>query len=72
MGKRRSIEVEGFKQGAQPIPAASRIRNIVMTSGVYGADSAMGKLPDDVDSQATLMFENLARILSASPPSRTW
>ena len=66
MGKRRSIEVDGFKHGAQPIPAASRIRNIVMTGGVYGSDSATGKLPDDVNSQATLMFENLARILSAS------
>jgi 2-iminobutanoate/2-iminopropanoate deaminase len=63
MGKRRSIKIEGLHKG-QPIPAASRVRNIVMTGGVYGSDAKTGKLPDDVDQQATLMFENLRRILA--------
>lgn len=66
MGGRRSIEVDGFKHGAQPIPAASRIGNIVMTGGVHGMDPATGKLPDDVEQQATLMFANLGRILAAA------
>ncbi|WP_420131984.1 RidA family protein [Rhodopseudomonas sp.] len=66
MAKRRSIEVDGFKHGAQPIPAASRIGNIIMTGGVHGLDPQSGKLPDDVDSQAALMFANLARILDAA------
>jgi hypothetical protein len=35
---RRSIHIEGFDHGGQPIPAACRVGNIVMTGGVYGFD----------------------------------
>lgn len=63
---RRSIEVEGFSHGAQPIPAASRVGPLVMTGGVYGLDPASGAIPDDVVDQARLMFRNLARILEAA------
>ncbi len=66
---RRSIQVSGFNHGAQPIPAASRVRNVVMTGGVYGLDAETGKIPDDVRQQATLMFANLARILAAAGAS---
>lgn len=66
MGARRSIEIEGFNHGAQPIPAASRVGNIVMTGGVYGLDPTTGKLPDDVEKQAELMFQNLQRIVAAA------
>jgi enamine deaminase RidA (YjgF/YER057c/UK114 family) len=69
MSARRSIEVEGFSHGAQPIPAASRVGNIVMTGGVYGLDPATGKIPDDVGEQARLMFANLARIMQAAGAS---
>jgi 2-iminobutanoate/2-iminopropanoate deaminase len=64
MAKRRSIVIDGFKHGNQPIPAASRIGNIIMTGGVHGLDPATGKLPDAVDQQAALMFGNLTRILA--------
>lgn len=63
---RRSIEVEGFSHGAQPIPAACRVGPLVMTGGVYGLDPATGKIPDDVGEQARLMFANLERILQAA------
>jgi 2-iminobutanoate/2-iminopropanoate deaminase len=66
MTARRSIEIEGFSHGAQPIPAASRVGNIVMTGGVYGLDPATGKIPDDVEKQAELMFDNLKRIMAAA------
>lgn len=66
MTARRSIEVEGFSHGAQPIPAASRVGNIVMTGGVYGLDPKTGKIPDDVEQQAELMFFNLKRIMTAA------
>ena len=69
MSARRSIEVEGFSHGAQPIPAASRVGNIVMTGGVYGLDPATGKIPDDVEKQAELMFYNLKRIMTAAGAS---
>ena len=65
MGARRSIEVPGFSHGHQPIPAASRVGNIIMTGGVYGLDTATGKIPDDVGRQTELMFENLKRIVEA-------
>jgi len=66
MSARRSIEVEGFNHGAQPIPAASRVGNIVMTGGVYGLDPATGKIPDDLNRQAELTFFNLTRIMQAA------
>lgn len=66
MAARQSIEVEGFNHGAQPIPAASRVGNIIMTGGVYGLDPQTGKIPDDVEKQAELMFANLARIMAAA------
>ena len=69
MPSRRSIEVEGFSHGAQPIPAASRVGNIVMTGGVYGLDPKTGKIPDDLDKQAELMFFNLSRIMEAAGTS---
>ena len=66
MSRRKSIEVEGFNHGTLPIPAASRVGNIVVTGGIYGLDPATGKLPDDVGQQGTLMFANLARIIEAA------
>ncbi|MFO1115415.1 MAG: RidA family protein [Beijerinckiaceae bacterium] len=69
MTARRSIEVEGFSHGGQPIPAASRVGNIVMTGGVYGLDPETGKIPDDVEKQAELMFFNLKRIMAAAGAS---
>ena len=65
MGARRSIEVPGFRHGGQPIPAASRVGNIIMTGGVYGLDPETGKIPDDVVRQTELMFVNLKRIMEA-------
>ena len=63
---RRSIEIEGFSHGAQPIPAACKVGPLIMTGGVYGLDPATGKIPDDVAEQARLMFANLGRILEAA------
>lgn len=66
MSARRSIVVEGFNHGQQPIPAASRVGPLVMTGGVHGLDPATGTLPDGVEDQARLMFGNLARIMAAA------
>jgi enamine deaminase RidA (YjgF/YER057c/UK114 family) len=63
---RRSVNVEGFDHGAQPIPAASRVGGLVATGGIYGLDPTTGKLPDDVFEQARLMFWQLERVLSAA------
>lgn len=68
MSSRRSIDVAGYDHG-QPIPAACRVGNVVMTGGVAGIDSSTGKLPDDITRQAELMFVNLERILAAAGAS---
>lgn len=63
---RKSIEVDGFNHGGQPIPAASRKGGLIVTGGVYGLDSTTGKLPDDVGEQVKLMFHHLERVLKAA------
>jgi 2-iminobutanoate/2-iminopropanoate deaminase len=66
LGKRRSIIVEGYGHGNQPIPAASRVGPLIMTGGVHGLDPATGEIPDDLSQQVRLMFENLERIMIAA------
>jgi enamine deaminase RidA (YjgF/YER057c/UK114 family) len=65
MSKRKSITVAGFRHGPQPIPAASRIGNILVTGGIYGLDTDSGEIPDDLQHQSELMFANLKKILAA-------
>ncbi len=69
MSKRRSIEIDGFAHGANPIPAASRVGNMVMTGGVYGADPETRKIPDNAAHQCRFMFDTLRRILAAAGAS---
>lgn len=66
MSDRKSIEVEGYRHGDLPIPAASRVGPLVMTGGIHGLDPETGKLPDDLAEQARLMFWNLERIIKAA------
>jgi 2-iminobutanoate/2-iminopropanoate deaminase len=63
---RRSIVIDGFNHGPLPIPAASRVGNVVMTGGVYGLDPETGKIPDGVEDQVRLVFLQLGRILAAA------
>ncbi len=63
---RRSIEVENFSHGGNPIPAASRVGNVVMTGGVAGSDPATGVVPDDPQLQVAHAFANVKRILAAA------
>ena len=63
---RRSIEVANFGHGANPIPAACRVGNVVMTGGISGSDPATGTLPSDPAQQAAHAFANLRRILAAA------
>ena len=65
MSKRRSIEVEGFSHGATPIPAASRIGNMIASGGIAGLDTATGKIPDGLEAQVIAMFANVRKIIEA-------
>jgi 2-iminobutanoate/2-iminopropanoate deaminase len=62
--RQTSINIEGVAHNA-PIPAASRVGNIIATGGVSGIDPATGKPAADADNQARLAFENLKQILAA-------
>lgn len=66
MGKRQSIEIEGFGHGTNPIPAAARVGNMIMTGGVYGLDRGTKTIPEGAKEQCRLMFANLRAILSTA------
>jgi enamine deaminase RidA (YjgF/YER057c/UK114 family) len=65
MSRRRSIEISGFGH-VNPIPAASRVGNVVASSAISGTDPATGTVPDDLEAQCAHMFANVRRILEAA------
>jgi enamine deaminase RidA (YjgF/YER057c/UK114 family) len=69
MSKRRSIEVEGFSHGATPIPAASRIGNMIASGGIAGLDTATEKIPDGLEAQVVAMFANVRKIIDVAGAS---
>jgi len=66
MEKRRSIKVEGFSHGQQPIPAAYKVGPLFKSGGSYGLGISKGRIPDGINEQIQLMFENLSRFLAAA------
>ncbi len=64
--RRRSFDIEGFAHGGNPIPAASRIGNFIMTGGIHGLDRQTGKIPDGLEAQVANMFANLEAALAAA------
>jgi 2-iminobutanoate/2-iminopropanoate deaminase len=65
MEKRRSIDVAGA-QHVNPIPSASRRGPFVVSGAISGADLETRKVPEDLDEQCRLMFENVRRIMTAA------
>ena len=57
-GKGRSIHVEGVQHGA-PIPVGARVGNMIFSSGIIGADPAIGQVPVDLESQCVFAFANM-------------
>jgi len=49
MKPRASFELEGYSHGNNPIPAAARIGNLVMTGGISGIDLATRKMPTSLE-----------------------
>jgi 2-iminobutanoate/2-iminopropanoate deaminase len=66
MTSRQSFEVEGYRHGANPIPAASRIGNIVVTGGISGIDLGTGEMPETLDEQCANMFALMAKVVEAA------
>ncbi len=58
MAKRRSIEIDGFKH-SNPIPGASVVGNLMMSSIIAGRDPKTGKLPETLDGQLACLFAHV-------------
>jgi enamine deaminase RidA (YjgF/YER057c/UK114 family) len=65
MGKRKSIEIEGFRH-KNPIPAASRLGNMLMTGIITGTDPATGELADTLEAQCANIFHHVRAIMAAA------
>ena len=65
MAKRKSIEIAGFAH-KNPIPAASRVGNMLMTGIITGTDSATGKLAHTVEAQCANIFHHVRSIMAAA------
>ncbi|WP_176598625.1 MULTISPECIES: RidA family protein [Sphingobium] len=66
---RQSIEVEGLGHPGFPIPAASRVGNIVASGGIRGVDRETGVMPADAAGQVKLMFTNVMAVAQAASVS---
>lgn len=62
----RSIRVPGLTHGANPIPSASVVGNILMSGAIFGMDPQTGALAPTADEQCALMFEHAGAILAAA------
>ncbi|HLH76829.1 MAG TPA: RidA family protein [Candidatus Binataceae bacterium] len=60
--RRKSIHLEGFSHGTNPIPYASVVDNILMSGGING-HGADGKVPADPTEQVHNMFNNIRRMM---------
>jgi 2-iminobutanoate/2-iminopropanoate deaminase len=63
MAKRRSIHIAGFKHG-NPIPAATRLGPLVVSSVIVGRDPATGTLPDSIEEQCVHIFAHVRAMLA--------
>lgn len=63
MVKRQVIEVPGVNHGANPIPLAVKVGNMVFTSGVMGVDPDAHGFPAEPEKQAELMFRHIRSIM---------
>ena len=65
MAKRQSINWPGFSH-SNPIPNASRIGNMVMSSVIGPRDPATGQMPESLDDQVKCLFQHLAAAIQAA------
>jgi len=65
MAKRKSIEIPGFKH-QNPIPVASRIGNLLMSSVTSGVDPGTRNLPPELAKQITNLFSHIKATVEAA------
>jgi 2-iminobutanoate/2-iminopropanoate deaminase len=62
---RRSIEIEGFHH-VNPIPAASRVGPLLVSSVIAGRDLGSDTVPDDAAAQIANVFSHVEAIIHAA------
>ena len=65
MATRQSINWPGFAH-SNPIPNASKIGNLVMSSVIGPRDPETGAVPDSLDAQVTNLFKQLSSAIVAA------
>lgn len=65
MAKRRSINFPGFKH-QNPIPNASMIGNLMMSSVMSGADPGTRDMPAELSKQVVNLFRNIRACVEAA------
>ena len=65
MAERRSINVPGYAH-VNPIPAASRIGNLLISGVITGRDPVSGRMPATVEGQCAHMFRRVQQIVEAA------
>jgi len=65
MARRRSIHIEGFAH-VNPIPAACRIGNLLVSGGIHGIDPATGKTAETLEDQLRFMFQHVRAVMAAA------
>ena len=60
----QSIYVEGFAHG-NPIPAACRIGNLLMSGVITAKDARTGKRPETLEGQCAAVFRHVREIVEA-------
>lgn len=61
--KRRSVEIKEFAH-VNPVPAACRIGNVLMSGVLDGRDPASGKMPSTLEEQCAHMFAHVRSLLA--------
>ena len=65
MANRKSIEIEGFAH-KNPIPAACRLGNMLMTGIITGTDPATGKLAATLEEQCASIFQHVRAVMAGA------
>ena len=65
MANRKSIEIEGFAH-KNPIPAACRLGNMLMTGIITGTDPATGKLAATLEEQCANIFRHVRAVMAGA------
>lgn len=63
---RKSIHIEGFGHGNNPVPAASLLKGLLVSGAIFGMDPATGRIAAGLPSQCELMLQHAERILRAA------